>query len=81
MNIGKDAKSLMIGKKAIITSLFKQGARLTCENYGGLSLLNTSYKVYSKILSNRLKVIADKLLLEEQSGFREGRSSIDDVSH
>jgi hypothetical protein len=61
-------------EKARIISLFKKGERLSCENYRGLSLLNTSYKVYSKILTNRLKVIADKLFLEEQSGFRQGRS-------
>jgi hypothetical protein len=78
MNVGKDVKSLMIGKKQKLFHYLKKEidhpAKIT-ENY----ILNTSYKVYSKILTNRLKVITDKLLLEEQSGFRQGRSCIDDV--
>jgi len=39
--------------------------------------LNTGYKIYSKIIAKRLTVIADVLLLEEQNGFRKGRSCMD----
>jgi hypothetical protein len=39
--------------------------------------LYTEYKIYSKIIANRLTVIADVLLLEEQNGFRKGRSCMD----
>jgi hypothetical protein len=45
------------------------------DNYRGISLLNTGYKIYSKITAKRLTVIADVLLLE-QNGFRKGRSCI-----
>jgi hypothetical protein len=47
------------------------------DNYRGISLLNTRYKIYSKIIAKRLRVIADILLLEEQYGFRKGRSRMD----
>ena len=44
------------------------------DNYRGISLLNTGYKIYSKIIVKRLTAIAEVLLLEEQNGFRKGRS-------
>jgi hypothetical protein len=33
----------------------------------GISLLNTGYKIYSKIIAKRLTVIAGALLLEAQN--------------
>ena len=42
-----------------------------------ISLLNTGYKIHSKLIAKRLTVIADVLLLEEQNGFRKGRSCMD----
>ena len=48
------------------------------DNYRGISLLkNTGYKICSKLIAKRLTVIADILLLEEQNGFRKGRSCMD----
>jgi len=46
-------------------------------NYRGISLLNTSHNIYSKIITKRLTVIAEGLLLEDQNGFRKGRSCMD----
>jgi len=34
-------------------------------------------KIYSKIIAKRLTAIAEVLLLEEQNGFRKGRSCLD----
>jgi hypothetical protein len=42
-------------------------------------LLCTCYKLYSKIINNRLQCISDAILMEDQTGFRKGRSCIDDV--
>ncbi|KAJ4443242.1 hypothetical protein ANN_04910 [Periplaneta americana] len=64
---------------AIIVPIFKKGDRKDCSNYRGISLLNTGYKVYSKIITKRLNVIADTMLIEEQNGFRSNRSCIDSV--
>jgi len=47
------------------------------DNYRGISLLNTGYKIYSKITAKRLTAIAEVLLLEEQNGFRKGKSCMD----
>jgi len=51
----------------------------TTDKYRGISLLNTGYtrKIYSKIIGKRLTAIAEVLLLEEQNGFRKGRSCMD----
>jgi len=51
--------------------------RNTTDNYRGISLLNTGYKIYSKIIGKRLTATAEVLLLEEQNGFRKGRSCMD----
>lgn len=37
------------------------------------------YKIYAKINTQRFKTISEALLLEEQNGFRIGRSYIDNV--
>jgi len=47
------------------------------DNYRGISLSNTGYKIYSKIIAKRLTAIAKVLILEEQNGFRKGRSCTD----
>ena len=64
---------------AIVKNIFKKGERNDCENYRGISLMNTGYKIYAKIINNRIMKIADCLIGEEQSGFRKGRSCIDNV--
>ena len=62
---------------AIVIPIHKKGDRNNPDNYRGISLLNTGYKIYSKIIAKRLTVIAEVLLLEEQNGFRKGRSCMD----
>jgi hypothetical protein len=49
----------------------KKGDRNNPDNYRGISLLNSGYKIYSKIIAKRLTAIAEVLLLEEQNGFLE----------
>jgi len=55
----------------------QKGERNNPDNYTGISLLNTGYKIYSKIIAKRLTAIAEALLLEKQNGFRKGRSCMD----
>jgi len=55
----------------------QKGDRNNPDNYRGVSLLNTGYKIYSKIIAKRLTAIAEFLLLEGQNGFRKGRSCLD----
>jgi hypothetical protein len=58
--------------KANIISLFKKGNRNISGNYRGISLLDSAYKLYARILNKRLKTISECILLEEQMGFRRG---------
>ena len=57
--------------------IHKKGDRNNSDNYRGISLLNTGYKIYSKIIAKRLTAIAVVLLLEEQNRFRKGRFCMD----
>jgi len=66
-------------RTAIVIPIHKKGDRDNPDNYRGISLLNTRYKIYSKIIAKRLTAIAEVLLLEEQNGFRKGRSCMDCV--
>jgi len=65
--------------QARVKSLFKKGKRDECSNYRGISLLNSGYKIYAKIITQHFKTILEYILFEEQNGFRTGRSCIDNV--
>ena len=64
---------------AIICILFKKGDRSQCDNYRGISLLSVVGKVFCDILLQRLQRIAELVYPESQSGYREGRSTIDGI--
>jgi len=61
-------------RTAIVIPTHKKGDINDPDNCMGISLLNTGYKIYSKMITKRLTTIAEFLLLEEQNGFRKGRS-------
>ena len=65
--------------QARVKSLFKKGKRDECSNYRGISLLNSGYRKYAKIITQPFKTISEAILIEEQNGFRIGRSCIDNV--
>lgn len=67
--------------KAIICPLHKSGNRNDTNNYRGISLLCTVSKIFTKILCKRFEKWGkeqDKLF-EEQSGFRKGYSTADNI--
>jgi hypothetical protein len=66
--------------EAIIIPFHKKGDKTECINYRGICLLNSVYKVFSKILLNRLISYAEECLGEYQSGFCKERSSIEQLS-
>ncbi len=61
--------------------IFKSGDRTKPENYRGISLLSTAYKLFATILNNRLTEWAEETgqLPENQMGFRKGRGTRDGV--
>ncbi|CAF3565234.1 unnamed protein product [Rotaria sp. Silwood1] len=65
---------------AVLIRLYKnKGDKRICDNYRGISLLVVAGKIFARILLNRIQNMLDKKLLEEQAGFRSGRSTIDQI--
>ena len=50
-----------------------------CHNYRTISLIIHQSKVMLKIILNRLKPDAEKIIAEEQTGFRPGRSTTEQI--
>jgi hypothetical protein len=61
-------------RNAIICLIQKKGDRTNCENYRGISLLDVTYKVLTRIIRNRLSLFLDTLIGEYQERLRKGRS-------
>ena len=64
-------------KESIIIPIYKKGCKADPENYRGISLLNTTLKLFTRvILSKLLTYVQPK---EEQQGFRKNRSTTDAI--
>jgi hypothetical protein len=66
-------------KVAIITSIHKKGDKRKCDNYRGISVTSTFSRIYGQILAKLLELEYKNVEMEEQSGFRAGRSYIDNI--
>ena len=64
---------------ALITPIHKKGSKLQCKNYRGISLLNVSYKILTKLIAKRLHPYAEEILGDYQCGFRQNRSTTDQI--
>jgi sorting nexin-29 len=64
-------------EEGLICPIYKKGDRMMCENYRGVSLLNTACKVFSVILFQRLQPIVETSIGNSQCGFRPGKSISD----
>ena len=64
-------------KEFIIVPVHKKGDRIDCNNYRGISLWSTSYKILLNILLLRMTPYANKIIGEYQCRFRRNRSTID----
>ena len=65
------------GKESIIVPIHKKGDKTDCNNYRGISLLPTTYKILSNILLSRLTLYVEEIIGDHQCGFRRNRSTTD----
>ena len=65
--------------QSLVITLPKKGNLQLCKNYRIVSLISHPSKVMLKILLNRLKPEAEKIIAEEQAGFRPGRSTTEQI--
>jgi hypothetical protein len=65
--------------ESIIVPIHKKGNKTDCNNYRGIPLLSTSYKIFSNILLPRLSPYVDENIGDHQCGFRRNRSTTDQI--
>ena len=65
--------------QSLVITIPKKGSLQQCQNYRTISLTSHPSKVMLKIILNRLKSLAEKIIAEEQAGFRAGRSTTDQI--
>jgi hypothetical protein len=65
-------------KESTVVPIHKKGDKTDCSNYGGITLLSTSYKILSNILA-RLTPYADEIIGDHQCGFWRNRSTTDQI--
>ena len=66
-------------KGSIIVPIHKKGDKTDCNNYRGLSILPTTYRILSNILLSRLIPYAEEDIGDHQCGFRRKRSTTDHI--
>ena len=65
--------------QSLVITLPKKGNLQQCKNYRTISLISPPNKFMLKIILNRLKPQAEKIIAEEQAGFRAGRSTTEQI--
>jgi hypothetical protein len=75
INGEKAPEEWMVG----ITSIHKKGDKRKCENFRGIAVTSTFSRIYGRILAKLVESEYKNMEMEEQSGFRAGRSCIDNI--
>ena len=66
-------------KRGIIVKVPKKGDLTICENWRGINLLSATGKIFCRILLMRMRTGIERVLREEQAGFRAERSCNDQI--
>jgi len=64
---------------ALVTLIPKVGDANNMKQFRPISLLNRSFKIFSKLLSNRVGPISERLVNKSQSTFIKGRYILESV--
>ena len=67
-------------REGILVKLPKKGDLSLCKNYRRIMLLSTAGKVLNRIILERMREAVDRVLRENQAGFRPSRSSTDQIT-
>ena len=75
LNSGYAKERLSCSQKQGIITLIPKGkkAKEYIQNWRPISLLNTTFKILSRVMANRMRFVIDKLIGHEQKGFMKGR--------
>ncbi|KAJ4437402.1 hypothetical protein ANN_17546 [Periplaneta americana] len=68
-----------VWNSSIICPIFKKGNITECKNYGGIMLLDVIYKVLFSIILNKVNKYAENILEDSQCGFRQERSTKEQI--
>lgn len=79
MNIFMQLKLSTSQKQAVISLLDKGTDRYSLQNWRPISLLNTDYKIISKVLAERIKYVLPSVISNDQSGYLKGRNITDNI--
>ena len=67
-------------RNGMITLIPKKGRERTqIRNWRPITLLNVDYKIYSKAMANRIKLVLPDLIHEDQTGFMAGRNIAENI--
>jgi hypothetical protein len=65
--------------EGVLCPVYKKSDKIDCKNYRGICLLNVTYKVFAKILYDRLLPHATAAVQYYQAGFQSGKSTTDQL--
>ena len=65
--------------QSLVITFPKEGHLQQCQNYQTISLISHPSKVMLKTILNRLKPQVEKIIAEEQAGFRADRSTTEQI--
>jgi len=68
-------------KEGVIVPVFKKGKGKKAEDYRGITLMTTLYKIYTMVLTERLRLECEekKVIPQNQTGFRKGVGTMDNI--
>ena len=67
-------------REGILVKLAKKGDHSLCKNYREIMLQSTAGKVLNRIILERMREAVDKILRENQVGFRPSKSTADQIT-